>query len=425
MLWQPRKTHETERNKEIMKILIHGLNFNPEMIGIGKYTGELAQLLAASGNDVHVITAPPYYPEWKIQPPYKAWRYQRENLQGVNVIRCPLWVPTRITGITRILHLLSFAVSSFFALITQIKFKPDVVISVVPTLFAASSAAWIARKTKAVSWLHIQDFELDAAANLGMVRSKNFLMRLAIQWEKSVLSRFDRVSSISTQMVKRLIAKGIPKEKTVLFPNWVDTNTIYPMHISPNPYRKQLGIDKDKIVVLYSGNMGAKQGLGLIVNTAKLLQDNHQLVFVLCGNGSSRLELEKSAIGLENINFLDLQPPDLLNMLLNAADIHILPQQAGAADLVMPSKLLGILASGKPVIATALEGTELALVVNQTGIVVPPNDVDATIQAILNLAKSPQLRLLLGNKSLEFVKDNWSKEKVLSDFLSHLQTLSQ
>ncbi|PKM41894.1 MAG: colanic acid biosynthesis glycosyltransferase WcaI, partial [Firmicutes bacterium HGW-Firmicutes-6] len=130
-------------------------------------------------------------------------------------------------------------------MINQIKFKPDVVISIVPTLFAASTSAWVARRSKAISWLHIQDFELDAAANLGMVHSKNVMMRLAIQWEKSVLLRFDRVSSISTQMVNRLISKGVPKEKTALFPNWVDTHSIYPLPTRDNPYRSKLGISDD------------------------------------------------------------------------------------------------------------------------------------------------------------------------------------
>ncbi|MBA4384703.1 MAG: colanic acid biosynthesis glycosyltransferase WcaI [Anaerolinea sp.] len=406
-----------------MKILIHGLNFSPEMIGIGKYTGEMAQWLAAAGNDVHVVAAPPYYPDWKVQPPYKAWRYLTEKWAGVTVVRCPLWVPSKVTGLTRIMHLLSFAISSYFAMVNQAKFKPDVVISIVPTLFAASSAARMARRNNAVSWLHIQDFELDAAANLGILQSKNLIMSMAIRWEKSVLNQFDRVSSISTQMVKRLISKGVPTEKTVLFPNWVDTDVIHPLQSEPNPYRTKLGISEDQVVILYSGNMGTKQGLGLIVDVARQLQENPQLVFVLCGNGSSRPDLEKSASGLQNLKFLDLQPPDQLNLLLNCTDIHILPQQAGAADVVMPSKLLGMLASGKPVVATALEGTELADVVSQAGIVVPPNDVDAATQAVLKLANSPELRKRLGKQSLDLVNSKWGQEKVLTDFLTILRSL--
>src|SRR5690606_13526098 len=118
-----------------------------------------------------------------------------------------------------------------------------------------------------------------------------------------------------------------------------------------------------------------------------------------------------------------LQPPDQLNLLLNAADIHILPQQAGAADLVMPSKLLGMLASGRPVIATANPGTELAEVVDQIGIVTPPGDVDSMVQAILKLVNSPVLRQQFGNKSLEMVVTKWGQKKILGDFQDQLMKL--
>lgn len=406
-----------------MKILIHGLNFSPELIGIGKYTGEMALWLANAGHDVHVVTAPPYYPDWKVQPPYNTWQFQTEIWQDVKVIRCPLWVPSKVTGFTRILHLLSFSITSFFAMVRQIKTKPDVVISIVPTLFAASTAAWVAHRCKAISWLHIQDFELDAAANLGMVHSKNIAMRLAIRWEKSVLSKFDRVSSISKQMVKRINAKGIQENKTVLFPNWVNTKSIFPMQTTPKEYRSRLGISDNQIMILYSGNMGEKQGLGLIVDMARQLQENPHLVFVLCGNGSLRSNLEKAANGLNNVKFLDLQPPEQLNLLLNSADIHLLPQQAGAADLVMPSKLLGMLASGRPVIATANQGTELADVVAQVGIITPPGDVDSMVKAILKLAESSELRQQMGQKSVELVKNKWSQEKILSDFTVEVEKM--
>ena len=104
--------------------------------------------------------------------------------------------------------------------------------------------------------------------------------------------------------------------------------------------------------------MGYKQGLECIVDVAKQLQANSNIIFIICGDGAAREMLEKSADGLQNIQFLGLQPLEKLNQLLNTADIHILPQRADAADLVMPSKLLGMMASGRAVIATANPDTE-------------------------------------------------------------------
>ena len=402
-----------------MRILIHGLNFSPEKIGIGKYTGEMAAWLSNAGHTVRVVTAPPYYPDWKVQTPYRAWKFQNETWQGVELIRCPLWVPAKPSGVTRILHLMSFALSSSIIMSRQVKWKPDIVLCIAPTIFCAPGSLQTARRSNAVSWLHIQDFELDAATNLGMVKSGNLITKIAVNWEKTILSRFDRVSSISKNMVSRLLKKGVSSVKTVLFPNWVDTDAIHPIQENVNPYREQLGIRDDQILILYSGNMGVKQGLDLVVDAAKLLQKDAQIVFVLCGNGADRRRLEKSAEGLPNLNFLDLQPPEKLNLLLNAADIHILPQQAGAADLVMPSKLLGMLASGKPVIATANQDTELAEVVNQTGMVIPPGDLKATIQAINTLKGSKKLRNELGKKGCELVLDRWGLKIVINNVMQN------
>lgn len=405
-----------------MKILIHGLNFSPEIVGIGKYTGELAEWLAKSGHEVRVITSPPYYPDWKIQPQYKSWRYKTESWQGVKVYRCPLWVPKKPSGLTRILHLMSFSFSSFFALLGQLGWKPDIILNVSPTLFSAPFTLFAAGLIRAKSWLHIQDFELDAAFNLGMISSGGLLNRMALRWEKSILTRFNKVSSISTRMVTLLIKKGVTADKTYLFPNWVDTDVIYPQNNHDNSYRKKLGISDKQCVVLYSGNMGYKQGINQIIEMAKLLENNKQIVFLLCGNGAARPGLEILAQDLKNIKFLDLQPIENLNELLNAADIHFLPQQANAADLVMPSKLTGMMASGKPIIVTANQGTELAEVVNQIGVVVAPNDPEEGIEAVLRLAQSQELQLDYGEKSREMVCNKWSRKYVLDNFLVEINS---
>src|ERR1700751_4147370 len=114
-----------------MRILIHGLNFCPEVTGTGRSTGEMASYLASQGHQVRVVTAPPYYPEWRVRPGYSAWKYST-NLNGyarenLGVIRCPLWVPKTQSGLRRLLHLASFAMSSWPALLGHVLWHPDVV----------------------------------------------------------------------------------------------------------------------------------------------------------------------------------------------------------------------------------------------------------------------------------------------------------
>ena len=236
---------------------------------------------------------------------------------------------------------------------------------------------------------------------------------------------FDRVSTISARMQARLVAKGLPPERTRLFPNWVDINDDLPAsRMEAESARKELGLPTDKVVVLYAGNMGVKQGLEILVEAAWGLRKNSAIHFVLCGEGSARAYLERAARELRNVQFLPLQPPEKLNTLLNAADIHILPQRADAADLVMPSKLLGMLASGKVMLSRWRARTRKSgKWWSQVGVLVPPGDQPALCEAILELGIASQERTRLGMKGRAFVCKHWSTERVLGTFERHLREL--
>jgi len=290
--------------------------------------------------------------------------------------------------------------------------RPHVVLVVEPPLFCMPGALFSARLCKAKAWLHIQDFEVDAAFELGILRSGR-LQGVVRRLERWLMQRFDRVSTISDRMLERLIEKGVPQERIASFPNWVDTNEICPM-TSPTAYRVQLGIGPDTKILLYSGNMGEKQGLEILIELAKELSEQ-DVELILCGDGAARKRLEAATTGLKNVRFLPLQPVDRLNELLNTADIHLLPQRADAADLVMPSKLTAMLASGRPVVATAQADTQVANVVSGCGIVVPPGDVASLVRAVRDLLSDPERRKILGQNARKYALAHWEKNQVLSE----------
>jgi len=404
-----------------MRILIYGLNFYPELTGIGKYSGEMAAHLAVQGHEVRVVTAPPYYPYWQVQKPYRAWRYQKEICEQVEVYRCPLWVPQKLSGLKRILHHLSFMVSSFPVVLRQRKWQPDLIMVVAPSFFSVFPSLILHKllpQTK--TWLHIQDFEIDAAFDLGFFSKENLFYRLIQKAESGLLQAFDRVSTISQQMLMRLWEKGVAKEKTYLFPNWINTDLIKPLK-QPSAYRREWEIKNEQIVALYAGNMGKKQGLEIILEAAKECTQVSELIFVLCGEGAVRSILEERAKGLPNIRFYPLQPFERLNELLSLADIHLLPQHADAADLVMPSKLSGMLASGKAVIATADPESELGAVIKEVGLLTPPEKVDELFVALKKLVQDSSLRNSLGKKGRAWVLDHWEKETILKEFEKNLK----
>jgi colanic acid biosynthesis glycosyl transferase WcaI len=253
-----------------MRILIHGLNFAPEPTGIGRFTGEMAAWLAARGHRVGAVTTPPYYPAWKVGEGYPNWRWSRETWHGVRVTRCPLYVPSRQTGLRRLIHLFSFMATSGVITCWRTAFEePDVVFSVAPALTGAPFS-WLAKTLGgALGWLHIQDFETDAAFELGML--PDWAKNSAQSTEAMLFKGFDVVSSISPRMVERLGVKGVPADRQVLFPNWADIAAFDPM-AKGESYRAELGIPDDAIVALYAGNIGAKQGAEIMAQAAAMLR---------------------------------------------------------------------------------------------------------------------------------------------------------
>jgi colanic acid biosynthesis glycosyl transferase WcaI len=407
-----------------MKLLFYGINFAPELTGVGKYTGEMARWLTNAGHEVRVITAPPYYPAWQVRAGYSAGQYSTETWHGVQVMRAPVWVPHRPGGLKRLLHLASFALSSLPVLLAQWRWKPDVVWVVEPPLMCAPAAVAFAALRSAESWLHIQDYEVDAAFDLGLIRG-NTLRRWVQHAERWLMRRFDRVSTISDRMVDHALSKGVEAERMVHFPNWVDINGIAPL-ASRSAYRAKLGLAPEAVVALYSGNMGNKQGLEILAEVARLLQDDPHIQLVFGGNGTGRADLQARCAGLTNVHFLDLQPLERLNEWLGLADVHLLPQRADAADLVMPSKLTGMLASGRAVLATAQPGTELCRVVEQDaacGLVVPPENPPAMAEALRALAADPVRRAELGANGRRYAKAELSQGAILRRFEAQLRAL--
>ncbi|MEG9432075.1 glycosyltransferase WbuB [Terriglobus sp. ADX1] len=423
-----------------MDILIYGLNYAPELTGIGKYTGEMAAWLAARGHRVRVVTAPPYYPAWKIADDYRGRGYIREGGGPAGdgygeplVFRCPLYVPEKVTGLKRVRHLFSFALSSFPMLMREVMASragaPDIIWTVEPTFFCAPFALLASRLAHTPAWLHVQDFEVDAAFDLGMLPKKGPIHTFAMLLEKTFSKAFQRVSSISVRMVERSLTKDVRPERIVLFPNWVDVDLVKPQDPdAPNRFRSELGL-QGKTVFLYSGNMGNKQGLELLPKAAAALRDDASIHFLLCGEGAFRAQLEEMVQGLPNVTLLPLQPLESLNELLNCADVHLLPQRADAADLVMPSKLTGMLSSGRATIASSPADTQLGTVISggvdgssPCGVVIPPENVDAMVDAVRMLAENPTQRNRMGLNAREYAVRNLGREQVLEQFERDLQS---
>lgn len=403
-----------------MKVLILGLNYAPEPVGIGPYTAGMAEALVEAGHTVSVVSAKPYYPHWQVAPGHAGPRLGRSVERGVRVTRVPIYVPREPTGARRVLHHLSFAVRALPALLAEARrLRPDVVIAVAPSLLASSVARLAAKAVGARLWLHVQDFEVDAAFATGLLAESGWAGRAARRFERWSL-RADRVSTISPQMCARLVSQGIAPDRIVEFRNWAMLDDLA---VLPTDYRRAWNL-RHRHVALYSGAIANKQGLELILDAARRLAHRRDLAFVICGNGPLRAQLAQAAAGLDNVQFQDLQPREHLGALLDLASVHLLPQIAGAADLLLPSKLTNMLASGRPVVTTAASATGLAREVEGCGLVVPPGDPGAFAAAIERLIDDQPLRDRLGRQARLRAQERWGRAPILARFEHQLRELA-
>lgn len=399
-----------------MRILVHSIFYRPELTGVAKYTAEMCEWLAARGHEVEVVCPPPYYPQWRVAVPYRQWRFQRETLDGVRITRCPLWLPSKPGGLKRILYSLSFMMSSWCAVLARVFRRPDVMFVLEPSFLNAIPCLLLARLTGAVAWLQIKDYEIDLAFDMGQLRQP-WLRRVLLGFESWMMRRFDVVSTISRPMAEKARAKGVEASRFVFFPDWVDANVIFP--------KEEARAGRDRVVALFSGTLGAKQGIETIIAAAKLLSESREagdrrIGFVICGEGASAARLRAAASDLPNVEFMPLQPADRLNELLNSADVHLLPQVAEVAESVLPSKVLGMLASGRPIIATVSERSEIARMVGSAGVFVPPGDFEGLADAIRRLAGDEGLRARMGAEARRIAVATLHSETILREFETEL-----
>jgi colanic acid biosynthesis glycosyl transferase WcaI len=398
-----------------LRILLYGINYAPELTGIGKYTGEMAAFLAASGDEVEVITAPPYYPHWSVQGGY-ANAYREEYIDGVRVYRCPLYVPGEVTGPKRILHEFSFVLSSLRYWIPRYFRRYDAIVCISPPFhlgFPGLVHKWL-HGTRVIN--HIQDLQVDAARDLGIIKNRS-LLRFLEQAERWLLRRMSLVTTISTGMRSKLLAKGLPEEQLALFPNWVDNELVYPV-ARADSLRADWGFAENDRVVLYAGNLGEKQGLEQILLLAERLRNVARLTFVIVGEGGAkdRLIAERDRLGLGNVQFKPLQPLELLAPMLAAADVHLVLQKKAAADLVLPSKLTNILAVGGHALITAEPGTTLydTAQEHRLGTIVAPEDIDALEVGLTEILTGHRHDDAAG--AADYAHDYLAKETILSHF---------
>ncbi|QIL75330.1 WcaI family glycosyltransferase [Hymenobacter sp. HDW8] len=402
------------------RVLLIGYNFSPEPTGIGKYSGEMMHWLAKNGCDCSVITTYPYYPYWQVQAPYtnrKLW-YTKEvehfdSGGQISVFRCPMYVPAQPSCLKRILLDLSFLASAMGKLLHLLPGKKfDIVLVVAPSFQFGLLGVLYKLLRNATFVYHIQDLQIEAARDLGMIKSAKAI-NLLLRIEKFILSKADVVSSVSESMVRKI--QGKANKDVLLLPNWSDLQQFFPIS-DKAALKAEFGFAPTDKIVLYSGAIGAKQGLEAILYAAQEFGHQPDIKFVICGSGPYKKTLQQlaDALQLANVIFFPLQPVSKFNAFLNVADVHLVIQKANASDLVMPSKLTTILAIGGLALITANENSGLHALVqkHEMGLLIPAENQAALNQGIQQALEAEHHRITANARA--YAEKYLSLEKIMT-----------
>jgi colanic acid biosynthesis glycosyl transferase WcaI len=399
-----------------LRILVLGINYAPEATGIGPFTTDLCQYLVAEGHAVTAVVAFPYYPEWKIHTAYRGRFTMREDIGGVTVRRCRLFIPARQSLVARLLHDLSFTIASFFSGLRSGPCDTVLVIAPPPTL---ALTGWILSRIRGARLvISIKDMALDLAEGLGFLSSER-LLRVLRASERWLLDRADAVSVISEGFQDNLERAGLPRRKLHLLSDYVDTVWLRP---TPSRFRARHAIRPEAFVVLYCGNLGGKQGLETLVEAARIVRASRILVLIV-GAGPAEADLRRRAEGLEHVRFLPLQPREDLPAMLAAADLLFISQRAGVVASVLPGKLLHYMAAGRAVLAAVHPDSETARYVRRArcGLVVRPEDAPALAAAIEGASAGAVPLGDLGRAGRQFAERTFARQAVLPRYRSLLE----
>jgi colanic acid biosynthesis glycosyl transferase WcaI len=403
------------RQPDPLRIHVLGINYWPEKTGIAVFNTGRAEYLASCGHHVTMCTAVPYYPEWKIAGEYRHHLLAREQRHGVDIRRCPLYVPSRVTPLRRVAHEASFVAAALLrSLFCR---RPDVLFVVSPPLGLAAAAVVLAWLWRVPYVFHVEDLQPDAALDLGMLRPGR-LTRFLYAVERLAYRKAALVSTITTPMRDRIVAKGVPPARVAQFSAWADPE-LFALSTGRDDaaLRAELGIGHGT-VVLHAGNMGVKQGLDVIVAAAERTRSVTDLTYVLVGDGATRpaLEARVRASGLANVRIIPLLDNDRFLRVLALADICLVTQQRSVADIVFPSKVVTLLAAGKPILASVTAGSEVARVISTSGggEVVEPEDPDALVSAMMSLRDDGRRRARMAADGRAFAATRWDRTVTLA-----------
>lgn len=407
---------------EPISLLVLGANYSPESTGNAPYTTALSRALHRLGVGVRVITTFPHYPEWRIHDGHRGWS-SRGKVDEVPVLRLRHFVPRRPTNLRRLLAELSFggrlALTRWPDAAVVLLVSPSMFSSAVAMARLRASSLLGRRNPGTVVWaqdLYSRGLEETATA-------PGTVARLVAEVESWLFRRADRVVTIHERFRQVVVDRlRVSPDRTVVIRNWTHLAPAGPIDVPAA--RARFGWQPDETVVLHAGNQGVKQGLENVVAAARVAAEQGSRVrFVLLGDGSQRRRLEELNGDNTALQFIDPLPDDGFAAALRAADVLLVNELPGMAEMSLPSKLTSYFDAGRPIVAATSDGSATAAELERSGggVRVDPARPDELVKAAESLAADAEARRSMGESGRRYRHVSLSEDEAVSAMLACLE----
>ena len=399
-----------------MRVLLLNQFYSPDIAATGQYLSDLADGLLRSGHEVHVVCSRRAYAGGIDRQPRK------ELLGGVRVHHVAATGFGRGSLLGRLLDYLSFYLLAAWRAIRLPRMDVCVALTTPPFIGLLGAMLKNLRGTRLVLWT--MDLYPEVPVAYGVMKSGSVLHRLLSHLSRSLYGQASHIISLGEVMTERLIAAGADPQKITTVHNWVPGESVRPIPLDQSSARQSWGIN-GRVAIMYSGNLGLGHDLQTIVRAAKRLQDAAGVSILFVGNGPMRRRLEKLThdLGLQCVEFHDPVPLESLADSLAAADIHLVSQKPGTQGLIVPSKLYGILAAGRPTIFIGPDDCEAAQILRESGagLAVSPGNVEAVAEVLTRLAQSAELRRELGKRARAIYELRFGRDRSVSRIMGVIE----
>lgn len=409
-----------------MKLLILTQYFPPEVGAPQNRLYELALRLRSKGIDISVLTAMPNYPQMVVHKEYKGKCYCKEEMNGLNIHRSWIYVSNSKSIIPRLLNYFSFVFSSLWFGLFKIK-KQDVLLVESPPLFLGITAYLLSRAKGAKMIFNVSDLWPESAEKLEIINNKT-LLSLATKLEEFCYRKSALITG-QTQGIVRNIKSRFPNKRVYWLKNGVDIKfyDVNKTQQEANAWRKTNGYSEEDFILFYGGIIGHAQGLDIILNAAKIIEDKPKIKFVMLGSGpeKERLLALKEELKLNNLEFYDAVPKTKMQEIIMDMNATIVPLKK--LDLfkgAIPSKIFENLALKKPILL-GLEGEAKELFIDEgnCGLAFEPENKEDLVKQILILYNNPELSKQLGENGLKYASENFNRDKIAEGLYEELKKL--